>query len=177
MNSDLFPAPAPNFADPLGLLRACHGRIRHHCETLAKLSAHIQANGVDSEARKAAAQVLLYFNTAGRHHHGDEDEDLFPLLARQSLKLADKVHRARQDHAALDGLWQQLAPLLERPATITDPALFAAAADAFCARQLQHLGYEEEELLEVAQHILGRDDLKRLGNAMAKRRGRPIAID
>jgi hemerythrin-like domain-containing protein len=141
------------------------------------LADHIQANGIDSDARKAAAQVLLYFNTAGRHHHGDEDDDLFPLLARQSLKLADKVHRARNDHAALGELWQQLAPLLERPATITEPALFTAAATAFCERQLQHVAYEEEELLETAQHILGKDDLKKLGNAMAKRRGRPIAID
>lgn len=177
MNADLFPTPAPDFSDPLGLLRACHTRIRRHCETLSKLADHIQAQGVDADARKAAAQVLLYFNTAGRHHHGDEDEDLFPLLARQSLKLADRVHRARKEHEELKGSWQRLAPLLERPATIADPAAFAAAATAFCERQLQHVAYEEEELLETAQHILGKDDLRKLGSAMAKRRGRLVTFD
>jgi len=171
MSNELFGESAPDFSDPLGLLRACHSRIEQHCATLQRLSEHLRAQGVDSEARTAAGKVHHYFSTAGQHHHQDEEQDLFPLLARQSLKLADKVHRLRQEHHQLDALWQQLAPLLARPATLTDHDAFAALVEEFVSAYRSHIAQENDELLEMARHILGRDELKKIGVRMAERRG------
>ena len=171
MSQSPFPDAAPDFNDPLGLLRACHGRIEHHCDTLEKLAVHLREHGVDAEARSAAGAIHHYFSTAGQLHHQDEEQDLFPILARQSLKLADQVHRLRRDHQAMDALWQQLAPLLARPAAIADLDTFAALTADFAAAYRDHIRRENDDLLEMARHILSRAELKKLGAQMAARRG------
>lgn len=176
MNDGLFPSAAPDFSDPLGLLRACHQRIAQHCDTLLRLADHLQAQGVDADARKAAGQVYRYFSTAARHHHQDEEQDLFPLLARQSLKLADRVHRLHRDHERMDGLWQALAPQLEKLGSIEDFAAFKAEVEAFGTAYRDHIAFEEEDVLDVAQHILSSDQLKKIGRSMAERRGQQVAF-
>ena len=172
MNQSPFPEAAPDFSDPLGLLRACHERILQHCATLARLVEHLRAHGVDAEARTAAGKIHHYFSTAGQHHHQDEEQDLFPRLARQSLKLADRIHRLRQDHARMDALWQQLGPLLAAPARIDDLDAFATLVANFAALYRSHIAHENEDLLEMARHILSSDEVKKLGKQMAERRGR-----
>jgi hemerythrin-like domain-containing protein len=177
MNSnDLFPPAAPDFSDPLGLLRACHERVFKHCDILENLAAHLGDKGLDQDAREAAAQVHKYFSVAGRHHHQDEEQDIFPRLARQSLKLADLVHQLKQDHEKLDALWVQLEPLLARPATITDNAAFLELAQQYTDAYRAHARRENEELLDMAQHIFGGDELKQIGEKMAERRGLQIKL-
>jgi hemerythrin-like domain-containing protein len=165
------PPAAHDFSNPLALLRACHERILRHGELLLTLADHIATNGVDAQAREAAAGIYKYFSVAGRHHHQDEEQDLFPRLARQSLKLADRVHALKQQHQSIDALWQQLMPLLTRPASIEDPDAFRALAEQFAAAYRDHIQKENEELLDIAQHIFSREELKQIGEKMAERRG------
>ena len=113
---------------------------------------------------------------AGKHHHQDEEQDLFPRLARQSLKLADRVHRLKKDHEAIDALWEPLATLLARPATIEDSAAFLEQAQQFTDLYRAHVRKENEELLDMAQHIFSRDDLNAIGEKMAERRGLYIKL-
>jgi hemerythrin-like domain-containing protein len=174
--NDLFPTAAPNFSDPLGLLRACHERVLQHCDLLINLAAHIGNKGVDQEAREAAAKIHKYFSVAGKHHHQDEEQDIFPRLARQSLKLADRVHQLKQDHQNLDALWGQLLPLLAKPAAIEDSAAFMQQAEQFAEAYRAHISKENEELLDVAQHIFSREELKQIGEKMAERRGIKIKL-
>jgi hemerythrin-like domain-containing protein len=177
MNSnELFPPAAPDFSDPLGLLRACHERVFKHCDILENLAAHIGDKGVDQDAREAAAQVHKYFSVAGKHHHQDEEQDIFPRLARQSLKLADLIHQLKQDHERLDALWDEIEPLLSRPARIEDAENFLAMAQQFADAYRAHARRENEELLEMAQHIFGSDELKQIGEKMAERRGVQVRL-
>lgn len=169
--SSLLGPAAPDFNDPLGLLRACHERILKQLATLLAMAERVAASGVDSEVRTAAAGVHRYFSTAGRHHHADEEQEIFPRLARQNLRLADLVHRLRRDHEAMDELWRQLEPLLARPATITDPAAFGELVARFSEVYRHHIALENDELLERAGHILSRDELQKIGARMAERRG------
>lgn len=173
---DIFPPAAPDFSDPLGLLRACHERVLKHCDTLENLAAHIADKGIDQDAREAAAQVHKYFSVAGKHHHQDEEQDIFPRLARQSLKLADLIHRLKQAHRTIDALWEPLAPLLARPATIQDSEAFSALVEPFTEAYRSHVRQENEELLDRAQHIFGSDELKEIGEKMAARRGLQIRL-
>lgn len=161
----------PGFDDPLGVLRACHERMLAHCDILEKLPAHIAAEGVDAEARSAIRNVVTYFSTSAVHHHQDEEQDLFPILNRQSLKLADIVHRLKRDHEKLDQMWQQLSAALKTPATLADNTEFAEQAKAYCDACRQHITVENKELLSMAQHILSSRQLEDLGKAMARRRG------
>ncbi|SCZ51919.1 hemerythrin domain-containing protein [Thiohalomonas denitrificans] len=174
MSESPFPSAAPDFKDPLGLLRACHDRILSHCETLERLVAHLRDKGVDADARKAAGKVHRYFSTAGKHHHEDEEKDLFPLLSQVSLKLADAVHRMKKDHERMDAAWQQLAPELERLGRLEDLDLFEAHVNEFNSAYRDHIATENEDILDIAQHLLSTDQLKRLGKAMASRRGQNV---
>ena len=71
----LFDPPA-GFDDPLEMLLGCHRRIEKQLETLRRLRAHLDANGVDAEASAAAQAVLKYFTQAAANHHHDEEHDL-----------------------------------------------------------------------------------------------------
>jgi hemerythrin-like domain-containing protein len=161
----------PDFDDPLGVLRACHQRMLAQCDTLEKLPAHIAANGVDDEARGAISRIVTYFNTSAAHHHQDEEQDLFPLLNRQSLKLADLVFRLKQDHEKLDRLWQQLLPDLKKPGALAESPDFGKHVSAFCTGYRAHIETEEKQLLDMARHILSDKQLQEMGRSMARRRG------
>ena len=169
-----FSDPAPDFNDPLGLIRACHERILGHCDTLLKLPAHFEAHGTDEELRKAATNIHRYFTTAAQHHHQDEEQDIFPILARQSLKLADIIHQLKQEHLELDTLWQELEPLLARPASIDDIEKFSSIISRFSEAYRKHALKENEELLDIAVHILSSDELRSIGESMAERRGQRL---
>jgi hemerythrin-like domain-containing protein len=169
--NELFPAAAPDFSDPLGLLRACHERVLKHCDIIENLAAHLADKGVDQDAREAAAQVHRYFSIAAKHHHEDEEQDLFPRLARQSLKLADLVHTLKQEHEQLEALWAEVEPLLAKPAAIEDIDAFQSLAERFATAYREHVRRENSDLLDMAQHIFSSDELKKIGQAMAERRG------
>jgi hemerythrin-like domain-containing protein len=171
MSQDLFPPPAPDFSDPLALLRACHQRILNQCDLLERIVAAVASNPADTTIAPAVQQVLRYFRTAARHHHEDEEQGLFPLLARQSLKLADAVHRARREHEPLDSLWQGLEMQLGRGVAALQLELLQPAVAEFVARQRAHIALENEELLDRAVHILSSRERKQLGESMAARRG------
>ena len=166
-----FPAPAPDFSNPLGLIEACHGRMREHCALLERAVAHVREQGLDDEARQALRKVHRYFGTAAPLHHMDEEQDLFPRLVRTSLRLAETIHRLRQDHEQLDRAWQELAPRLQRP-----PADEAAVAElqtlaaTFCDLYRRHLEVEEQDFLSLARHLLSSAELQRIGRAMEERR-------
>lgn len=169
--SNPFPSAAPDFGDPLGLLRACHERIFQHCDTLERLPPHLSQAGADRDFCTAAARIHRYFSSAAKHHHADEEQDLFPRLARQSPKLADAVQRLTQEHEQLDALWCEMEPLLASPSAINELEGFAALAQRFAAAYRDHAGKENEEILDIAQHILSASELMELGQRMAERRG------
>ncbi len=171
IKDNLFPAAAPDFSDPLGLLRACHGRILKHCEIVEKLADHLAENGLDLEATEAAAKCYRYFSSAAKHHHEDEEQDVFPRLARQSLKLADFVHALKQEHVELEALWTEIAPLLANPTRIQYKTRFCSLTQQFAAAYRNHVHKENRELLEIASDILSSDELMQIGRTMAERRG------
>jgi len=51
MSHNLFDT-APDFNQPIAVLKHCHDRIRKQLETLQKLLAHLPVHGADSDARR-----------------------------------------------------------------------------------------------------------------------------
>jgi hemerythrin-like domain-containing protein len=165
------PETLPGFDQPLELLRACHTKILAHCELLEQLVAAIGNAGKEEEVRGAARQVMTYFSTSARLHHQDEEIDLFPLLTRQSLKLADLVHGLKQEHRELDALWETIAADLKRPQDVADHAALADRVHAFCELNRRHVRRENKEFLPRAESSLSSRQLQDIGVAMAARRG------
>lgn len=166
---------APSFEVPLEMLAACHGRVQAQCDVLRRLGPHVDAHGVDAQAREAARSVMRYFDQAAPQHHADEERDLFPALL-ESMAGSDPVclreltAALSAEHRALEALWRALRDALQRMLDASQ-APDAALVEDFVARYLAHLQREDDELLPMAARLLDDDALARVGRAMRLRRG------
>jgi len=69
----------------------------------------------NEQARTAAANVMRYFDTSAKHHHADEEEDLFPALvesmaASDAVCLRGLIDGLKADHRALETALAAPAP-------------------------------------------------------------------
>ncbi len=171
MTDLLHSAPAPGFDDPLGVLRACHGRIEKQLATLARLRKHLPQHGADADAAAAATAIMRYFDTAAVHHHEDEERSLFPRLLATRPDLTGVAERLESEHVTMA---QRYAALRERLAAIaarTSAELPDAVADDFAAAYTAHIAFEEREMFAPADGALDAATLATIGDEMAARRG------
>lgn len=167
---------APGFDEPLEMLRACHERIAAQCDTLGKLQAHLAHTGLDDQAQQAAAAVLRYFDIAGRHHHADEEENLFPVLlastdGEQAAEVRTLVAALLGEHEAMERAWLDLRATLERIARGEEAALSPQAVADFGAAYRSHIQTENARVFPLAERVLSPEQREALGRAMAERRG------
>jgi hypothetical protein len=167
----LHPAPAPSFDDPLGMLLACHGRIRRQLATLVRLQAHIIEHGADADARSAASAILRYFDRAGVDHHADEERSLLPRLRARASDLAALGDAIVRDHRALERHWRKLRPLLSSLAAGRYDALPPRLVREVCDAYHAHMAREEAELIPRAAELLDAATLAEIGREFALRRG------
>jgi hemerythrin-like domain-containing protein len=171
MTVSLLSAAAPGFDRPLDVLEACHGHIARQCDTLDKLREHLPAHGADLQAQQAAGAVLRYFDTAGVHHHDDEERNLFPLLEQAGATGAcDLAELLTHEHEELALLWRHLRLQLAQIAEGRAAGLDGALTQRFVALNRSHIEFENSHVLPLARQVLRADELARLGRAMAARR-------
>jgi len=175
MTENGLPNDLPGFDEPLALLRACHEKILAHCDLLEGLVTHMAGTGPDTEARKTAERITRYFTISAEMHHRDEEEDIFPRLNRQSLKIADLVYGLKKEHEELETLWETLSPELKRLPGEAFSAEFIRAANDFCSLYRQHIERENMEFLPLAANSLSQQELVEIGESMAERRGVPLS--
>jgi hemerythrin-like domain-containing protein len=171
-----FSTPAAGTEAPLEMLSACHDRMARQCATLRRLVPHLAEHGADGAARTAAANVMRYFDTSAKHHHADEEEDLFPALiasmaGSDAVCLRELTERLRTDHRALEKAWQCVRGVLEKVARGEAARLAPDDVQALVGQYEGHIEREEKELLPMAARLLSDDDLDRIGRAMRARRG------
>ena len=174
--SELFASPAADFDHPLDILDGCHQRIRRYCGTVERIGAHLASKGIDAEACEAARTVVRYFDRAGRDHHRDEEEDLFPALERLTsgttrTAVDTLLALLRRDHGDLERRWDEMRALLRDLAEGREAPLDRVATAAFAATYERHIQLEERRLLPLARILLDAGEIARLGASMARRRG------
>ena len=167
---------APDFSQPIAVLKHCHDRIRKQLATLLNLLAHLPQHGADEQARQAAQAVLKYFNNAAHLHHEDEEHNLLPMLdatARDAdaAVLRDMMPRILAQHQQMDGDWLIIKSQLDKIATGTDTALSAPAVEKFVADYTAHMEQEEQNIAPMAKRIFSPAQMQELGDAMQARRG------
>ncbi|SFD72912.1 pyridoxamine 5'-phosphate oxidase [Massilia yuzhufengensis] len=167
---------APDFDQPIAVLKHCHGRIRKQLATLDKLLAHLPEFGADEQARQAAQAVLTYFEKAAHLHHDDEEQDLIPMLravaqGEDAATLQALAPVILQDHQDMDALWQDLHEQLAAIATGGAATLSASAVQRFSQRYLAHMEREESTMAPMAMRLFSQEQMAQLGKAMQARRG------
>ena len=171
-----FSAPAASFEVPLEMLSACHGRVEAQCQTMLRLVPHLAANGPDQAAREAAQNIMRYFDTAAKHHHADEEEDLFPALLRvapqsERAYLTGLIDALLAQHRELELAWGQVRRKLEGLLLGAKPDLGMDEVERMVGLYRVHIAREEEQLLPLAAHLLEHAELDAVGRAMRLRRG------
>ena len=170
---------AVGFDDPLEMLLACHRRIERQMETLRKLQAHIEKNGVDVDASIAAQSVLRYFAKAASDHTDDEEKDLFPLLEERIPSGAEKAkfnalrERLEGEHREAEAQWTRLRKALEAIADGRTRPLTAAEVESFANAYASHIAVEEAALHEFFARWIDERDRANLGRRMRERRTPP----
>ncbi|WP_292039432.1 pyridoxamine 5'-phosphate oxidase [Massilia sp. UBA6681] len=167
---------APDFDQPIAVLKHCHDRIRKQLATLDKLLAHLPEFGADEQARQAAAAVLKYFEKAAHLHHDDEEQDLIPMLravaqGEDAATLQALAPVILQDHKDMDALWQDLHEQLTAIAEGQSAVLSASAVQRFSQRYLSHMEREEGTMAPMALRLFSPEQMAQLGKAMQARRG------
>jgi hemerythrin-like domain-containing protein len=173
-------APTVGFEVPLEMLAACHLRVQDQCSTLLRLAQHVAAHGSDRPAREAATAVMRYFDTSARHHHDDEERDLFPALIESmagsdAVCLRELTAALTAEHRELEARWQAVRALLAQVAAGQAALLAQDEMNSFAQRYERHIAREEAELLPMAQRLLSDAELDRIGLAMRRRRAVPNA--
>jgi hemerythrin-like domain-containing protein len=139
-----------------------HDMLRRELDELRKLVSQVRDGALSAgDARSALNEMAMRQNdwTLGAfcarycstvaHHHGLEDDAVFPHLARADTKLAPVIDRLADEHLvihdAIEGVDRALV------AHINDRDDFAPlqrALDLLTDTLLSHLSYEEHELVE-----------------------------
>ena len=169
-------APAP-LDRPLATLMECHDRIRAQCDILRRLASQLPADGWDGPARKyAAANLLWFFGTTGRHHHEDEETDLFPAMIAAATgsyaeRVASLVQQLEAQHRELEDAWMHLSVNVKKIADGDASVLDALEVARFTAAYREHSALEETELIPLAELILSAPECAVVGRSMARRRG------
>jgi len=167
---------APDFSQPLAVLKHCHERIRKQLQTLQKLLAHLPQHGADDDARKAAQAVQKYFNTAAPLHHEDEEQNLMPMLqatARDAdaVLLAGLVPGILADHQQMERDWHIINAQLDKIANGQGSELSADDVQRFGAVYATHMTIEEGDIAPMAKRLFSPEQMAQLGSAMQARRG------
>ena len=179
MNSQMTNAlfqTAPDFDQPIAVLKHCHDKIRKQLATMQKLLPHLAEFGADLDAKQGASAVLKYFDEAAPKHHADEEEDLLPML--QKVAIADDAQTLNrllpeilEEHQQMDGLWNTLAAQLRQIASGSSAALSATDVQQFATLYGAHMEKEEGHIAPMAKRIFNAEQMATLGRAMKQRRG------
>jgi pyridoxamine 5'-phosphate oxidase len=166
---------APDFGQPIAVLKHCHDRIRKQLATLLKLLEHLPLHGADEQAQQAAKAVLKYFGNAAHLHHLDEEENLLPMLdataqAADAALLRELAPRILAQHQQMDEDWLIIKSQLDRIATGEDSTLQASPVRQFVDDYTAHMEQEEQHIAPMAKRLFSPAQMRQLGDAMQARR-------
>jgi pyridoxamine 5'-phosphate oxidase len=175
MSAPLFD-PAPDFDQPIAVLKHCHDRIRKQLRTLEKMLDHLPEFGADRDARQGATAVLRYFNSAAAQHHADEEQDLLPMLRAtaqgdDALTLESMLPEIVQEHLQMEAIWLALAQQLSEIASGASSTLSGDNVRQFVALYTAHMEKEEAHIAPMAKRLFSPEQMATLGQAMKNRRG------
>lgn len=144
-----------------------HAAIAAILYSLRALVREIRAGRVKPDFRLLHAILDYIVSYPNRWHHPKEDQFLFPAV-RAATSQADKLlARLAAEHAAgpelIATLTQQLQAF-ERGEAGAEAA-FTDTAERFAELEWRHMRSEEEELLPIAEHVLGNKEWAAIAQA------------
>lgn len=161
--------------DAVDMLLACHDRIRNFTGIAVRLA---DAEGAGADAISNAAEAVhRYYSLALPLHEADENESVYPRLAR---RLTDAKERASlqsmvDQHGPIDAVVARLLPVWTDIKDHPERLAAHGAAMRAGAQQLQdlwteHLALEEKIVFPLIRDRLTPEDLRDIHLEMKQRR-------
>jgi pyridoxamine 5'-phosphate oxidase len=152
---------APDFDQPIAVLKHCHGRIRKQLATLEKLLAHLPGTAPTNRRARPRPPCCKYFDKAAHLHHDDEEQDLIPMLravarGEDAATLQALAPVILQDHKDMDAMWQDLHEQLSAIADGSASYLSAPTVQRFVQRYQDHMEREESTMAPMALRLFAR---------------------
>lgn len=143
---------------PFEALDACHREVVSHLQLLSRLVQHLDAHGVDEQARSMAGEVVRFFNESAQQHHAEEERVVFPpLLTGSDLTLVEHIRHLQMDHGWLEEDWKQME--LQLGAVSNGYSWFdldelRSGAEVFTALYHDHIALEESLIYPEAKRAV-----------------------
>jgi hemerythrin-like domain-containing protein len=162
-----------SFDEPLGLLSDCHRRIEKFLAILIKV-AEEAPEVLTPIYHQALVKALDYFLEAAPKHTLDEEDSLFPRLAGDP-SAAETIRELSRDHLAADVLHREVEKIgrgwLAQALTSQNRNVLTESLKSLQTLYLEHIRIEDNQLFPLAAKLLPVDDLREIGQEMARRRG------
>ncbi len=154
-----------NHGDPLRDFSRSHAGILIRLEELRALATSAAQAGADRRTlRERAQEILAFFNEAVIEHHAEEEDALFPAVARsaaagdEAALVASLAARLSREHRQIEDDWKAIEPALVRLSRGRSAELDAGIVARLCDRYAAHAQFEESGYLPLAAKILDADD-------------------
>lgn len=161
--------------DPMGLLVACHGRIRQHLDLAQRLVDVAEPSAQD--VSESASSLVRYFGRALPLHIRDEDELLLDMLRGRAIpsNLTEALSLMCAEHAVIDPAIEDAIQLWRR--LRDEPLLLSSLRDELMPKTLlvstllrAHLDREEREVFPAVSLLLSDEERRALTQQMRQRR-------
>ncbi|MDT3678197.1 MAG: hemerythrin domain-containing protein [Burkholderiaceae bacterium] len=157
--------PASNAEDPLRDFSRSHAGILIRLEQLRDLAQKLaQGGGERRVLRERAQEIVTFFHEAVIEHHAEEEDALFPAVARSAAPgdeaglVASLAARLTREHRQIEDDWKAIEPALARLSRGRGAELDAGIVARLCDRYAAHAQFEESGYLPLAAKILDADD-------------------
>lgn len=151
--------PRDEVKDPFSQLERCHRRLEEACDALGPAT--------ETEDRATLEDVAAFLARQIRRHEDDEDESLFPRLAKNA-ELKPALDRLTAEHAKHADLQSRFRQALESDSW---PEL-RKVADELVVAYRDHIALEESTVFPAARSLLSAADLDAMRSEMDARRGK-----
>jgi hemerythrin-like domain-containing protein len=171
---------ASGFDDPLGLLSDCHRRVERFLNLLIRVTEDARGGELSAEQRESLETALRYFREAAPKHNSDEEDSVFPrlraVLDPRVQAALDRVQALKADHRAAAVDHAEVNTLGQRWLTagrlgVSDLRELTARLHELEALYRHHIAVEESEIFPLVRDVLPADEVARIGDEMARRRG------
>jgi hemerythrin-like domain-containing protein len=170
----------PVIQDLFAYLDDAHREIDQKVRRLQELVAAVEHRHLNSAERAELHQICMFFDTAARHHHLDEEKHIFPgLLSSNDEQVVFTANRLTQDHGWLEENWIEIFPHLEALSVDSGSFDFAElkhGMEVFSALYTEHMQLEESLAYPEAKKNSHLIDVMGAGREMAQRRYKKQAV-
>jgi iron-sulfur cluster repair protein YtfE (RIC family) len=166
---------SPEPSDIVGMLAACHDRIRSFIALARRLA---ETQGVSpEEVRDASERIVRYFSESLPLHVADEEQSVIPRLSGRTAELDESLETMHREHQMHDPQLQSLIQICR--SLHSDPARIAEAREtlrlvstALERDLLSHLQEEERTVLPAIRTLLTNSEQNAMLDELRDRRSR-----